>query len=174
LSLIFSGKRPLHDIRRQSKRLIDALAVIPELEDEPEAIEVLEPSQPNIAIPSTDEIGVRIPITFLWLLLDSEAQIPSEVQQEIIKTLDIELTQDGWKITDIHAPAYLYIQGLMPASLNPRETLNDLMSRVAVVIHDKYPNLADDNLWHDSYLILQPGREMRQEEIQRFIAFARR
>lgn len=174
LSLIFSGTRPLQDIRRQSKRLVEALESIPEPEPEPEIIEVLEPSEPNIAIPSTDEIGVRLPITFLWLLRDPDATIPSAVQQEIIKTLDVELTQVGWKIADIHAPSYLYIQGDMPTSFKAREILDELMNRVSVIIHDKYPNLATENLWHDSYMILQPGREMRQEEIQRFISFARR
>jgi hypothetical protein len=52
--------------------------------------------------------------------------------------------------------------------------LRDLMNRIAVIIHDQYPHLADEKLWHDSYLILQPGREMQTEEIQRFIHFARR
>lgn len=173
LSLIFSGTRPLQDIRRQSKRLAEALTAIPELEPEPEPV-VLEAAEPNIAIPSTDEIGVRLPITFLWLLRDAQSEIPSAVQKQIIKTLDIELTQAGWKIADIHAPSYIYIQGDIPVSLNPRETLGDLMSRVAVIINDSYPSLADEKIWHDSYLILQPGREMRQEEIQRFITFARR
>jgi CheY-like chemotaxis protein len=172
LSLIFSGTRPLHDIRRQSKRLAEALAVIPEIEPEP--IPEPEPPKPLISIPSTDEIGVRLPITFLWLLRDSEAEIPGRIQQAIIKTMDVELTQDGWKIEDIHAPDYIYLQAYMPASLNPRKMLRDLMNRIAVIIHDQYPHLADEKLWHDSYLILQPGREMQTEEIQRFIHFARR
>lgn len=172
LSLIFSGNRSLHDIRQQSKRLAEALASIPEIEPEP--LLPLEPSIPLIDIPSTDEVGVRLPIAYLWLLRDSEAEIPNQVQQEIIKTLDVELAQEGWKIGDIHAPDYVYLQGDMPASLKPRETLHDLMKRTATIISAKYPNLANDNLWHDSYLILQPGREMKTEEIQRFINFARR
>lgn len=171
LSLIFSGTRPLPDIRRQSKRLIDALATMPELEPEPEpqASEKIEISQPIIAIPSTEEVGIRTPIAYLWLSRDPNNEFDNATQTKILKSLDVELTTSGWKVIDIHAPDYVYIHGEMPASLNPRETLDELMQKTAALIQ------ADaKTIWDDSYLILQPGREMKASEIQRFINFARR
>lgn len=169
LSLIFSGTRPLHDIRRQSKRLVDALAAMPEAEAEPVPIVAPQPTKPAVAIPTTDEIGIRTPIAYLWLQRDPKAEFGNTIQQAILKNLDVDLTTSGWKVGDIQAPDYVYIYGEMPANLNPRETLTELMQKTANIAKQD----AQD-LWDDSYLILQPGREMKMEEIQRFINFARR
>ena len=173
LSLIFSGTRQLHDIRRQSKRLLDALESMPELAPEPEPQpepEVnLEPSQPLVAIPPTEEIGIRTPIAYLWLQRNPAAEFDNAAQTKILKALDVELTTSGWKVGDIQAPDYIYIYGEMPASLNPRETLDELMQKTAGIIQSDA-----ESLWDDSYLILQPGRELKTDEIERFIDFARR
>lgn len=169
LSLIFSGTRPLHDIRRQSKRLVDALAAMPEAEAEPVPIVAPQPTKPAVAIPTTDEIGIRTPIAYLWLQRDPKAEFGNTIQQAILKNLDVDLTTSGWKVGDIQAPDYVYIYGEMPANLNPRETLTELMQKTANIAKQD----AQD-LWDDSYLILQPGREIKMEEIQRFINFARR
>lgn len=165
LSLIFSGTRPLHDIRRQSKRLAEALANLPEPEPEPEP----PANKPTVSIPSTDEIGIRKPIAFLWLLRDHNTPFDNATQTKIVKSLDVALTTSGWKVGDIHAPDYVYIYGLMPAKLNARDTLNKLMQRTADIVQQD-----NDTLWDNSYLILQPGREMSSEEIQRFVNFVRR
>lgn len=169
LSLIFSGTRPLHDIRRQSKRLVDALATMPEPEAEPVPIITPQPTKPAVAIPTTDEIGIRTPIAYLWLQRDPNEEFDNDIQQAILKSLDVDLTTAGWKVGEIQAPDYVYIYGEMPANLDPRETLNELMQKTATIAKQE----ASD-LWDDSYLILQPGREMKAEEIQRFINFARR
>lgn len=167
LSLIFSETKSLHDIRRQSKRLVDALATMPE--PEPEPIVIPKPAQSTVSIPSTDEIGIRTPIAYLWLLRDENAELDSTAQKTLLKMLDVELATSGWKIEDIQAPDYVYIYGQMPASLNPRETLDSLMQKTAHALQQDARSL-----WDDSYLILQPGREMTIAEIQRFINFARR
>lgn len=178
ISLIFSGTRPLHEIRRQSKRLVDALAAVPEASSEAivetpaEPVAPVAPS-PMLAIPQTQEIGIRNPIALLWLLRDPDLELANPIQQNIIKSLDVELTQTGWKVQDIHAPDYLYIYGEMPANLNPRDVIKELMEKTAFMLRQAYPKL-ESNLWDDSYLIKQNGRGMTMEEIQRFINFARR
>lgn len=173
LSLIFSGTRQLHDIRRQSKRLQEALESMPlaspEAEPEPEVEVNLEPSQAVEAIPTTEEIGVRTPVAYLWLQRNSGEEFDNAAQTKILKSLNIELTTSGWKVDDIQASDYIYVYGEMPASLNPRETLDELMQKTAGMLGNDA-----DSLWDDSYLILQPGRELKAEEIQRFIDFARR
>jgi two-component system response regulator (stage 0 sporulation protein F) len=177
ISLIFSGTRPLHEIRRQSKRIVEALAAVPESPAEiaETLLEAQAPAQPipKIAIPSTDEIGIRTPIALLWLLHDPDFEIPNAVQQKVIKSLDVELTTTGWKVKEIQAPDYLYIYGEMPASLKPRDVLKELMEKTAFILRQAYPKL-EGNLWDDSYLIKQNGRAMTSEEIQRFLNFARR
>jgi CheY-like chemotaxis protein len=174
ISLIFSGTRPLHDIRRQSKRLVEALATIPETPAEAEIVsEAPAPALPMLNIPRTEEIGIRTPIVMLWLLRDPEIELPNAVQQKLIKSLDVELTTAGWKLQDIQAPDYLYIYGEMPANLKPRDVLKELMEKTGFLLRQAYPKL-DANLWDDSYLIKQNGRAMTSEEIQRFINFARR
>ncbi len=171
LSLIFSGTRPVPDIRRQSKRLIDALDAMPEIEPEPEppVSEELQISQASIPIPTTEEIGVRTPIAYLWLRRDPNSEFEPTEQSKILESLDMELKTSGWIVGDIQAQDYVYIYGEMPATLNPRETLDELMQKTAGVIEANAKTI-----WDDSYLILQPGREMKTTEIQRFINFARR
>ena len=172
ISLIFSGTRPLHEIRRQSKRIVEALATVPEVPAEV-IVEVPAPPVPMISIPQTEEIGIRTPVVMLWLLRDPEIELPNAVQQKLIKSLDIELTSAGWKLQDIQVPDYLYIYGEMPANLNPREVIRELMEKTGFQLRQAYPKL-DINLWDDSYLIKQNGRGMTMDEIQRFINFARR
>lgn len=177
ISLIFSGTRPLHEIRRQSKRLVDALAAVPETPAEISVESPVEPSTPAplpmLAIPKTEEIGIRNPVALLWILRDPEIELPNPVQQKLIKALDVELTQAGWKIQDIHVPDYLYIYGEMPANLNPRAVIKELMEKTGFLLRQAYPQL-ESNLWDDCYLIKQNGRGLTTEEIQRFINFARR
>lgn len=165
LSLIFSGTRPLHDIRRQSKRLVDALSTLPEPDPVVEVESVTQSSEP---IEIVDDID-RTPIAYLWLQRDSNMMLDNALQSQIVKTLDSTLSQSNWKIENIEASDYVYIYGEMPEALNPRDILTDLMQRSAQSI-----NADTQQLWDDSYLILQPGRAMQTEEIQRFINFARR
>ncbi|MGJ3238387.1 MAG: response regulator [Anaerolineae bacterium] len=160
LSLIFSGTRPLHDIRRQSKRLLDALATLPE----PDLLE--EPPVPTL---STAEVGGRTPIAYLWLPRDPQHDFDASTQKKLRQALDTELKISGWKVGEIQSPDYVYIYGEMPVNLNPRETLRELMTKTASLIQSD-----SATLWDDSYLILQPGREIQAEEIQTFIHFARR
>lgn len=165
LSLIFSGARPLHDIRRQSKRLADALSALPVPQPDMQAADLsqaLPTDQPDISI-------ARKPMSFLWLLNDPNAGFDDQTQQRIVQTLTNSLTQDGWQVGDIHAPDYVYVHGHMPAQLDPRETLHNLMQQTATIADD-----TQTILWDTSYLILQPGREMTVEEIQNFINFVRR
>ncbi|MEO1166723.1 MAG: hypothetical protein AAFV98_23295, partial [Chloroflexota bacterium] len=159
LSLIFSGTRPLHDIRRQSKRLIDALDAIPE----PEPVSIAPLIQETEI---TAEVDVdRTPIAYLWLSRDAKT---SYNPKQVAKVLQTELASSGWKIGDIQVDDYVYIYGQMPQTFDARETLSKLMRQSADTL-----NAQSEQLWDDSYLILQPGREMKQQEIQRFINFAR-
>ncbi|MGB7341770.1 MAG: response regulator [Phototrophicaceae bacterium] len=167
LSLIFSGTRPLHDIRRQSKRLADVLATLPTPEPTVAVKTVTQASEP---IEIVEEVAIdRTPIAYLWLQRDADLVLNDVSQSQIINTLDTVLTQSNWKIGNIEAADYVYIYGEMPTSANPRQLLNDLMQKTAQSV-----NTDAQQLWDDSYLILQPGREIQTEEIQRFINFARR
>ena len=117
-----------------------------------------------------EEVAIdRTPIAYLWLQRDADLVLNDVSQSQIINTLDTVLTQSNWKIGNIEAADYVYIYGEMPTSANPRQLLNDLMQMTAQSV-----NTDAQQLWDDSYLILQPGREIQTEEIQRFINFARR
>jgi hypothetical protein len=68
---------------------------------------------------------------------------------------------------------FVYVYGDMPVSFKANQVIQDLMQSSAAIINSKIGDVDTATLWDDSYLVLQPGREMNMEEIQRFINFAR-
>ncbi|MEO0596780.1 MAG: response regulator [Chloroflexota bacterium] len=160
LSLIFSGTRAWQDIRRQSQRIVDVLEAMPE----PELPEISQPFQPII-----DESIARTPIAYVWLLADPTISLDETLQRPVRKSLQRTLYDAGWVVDDIVIEDYIYIYGQMPKSLSARDVLPSLLEASADAIKQDAANV-----WDKSYLILQPGRPMEIEEIQRFINFARR
>lgn len=173
LSMIFGGLTPLHVIRRQGKRLSEALAAValpepvPEISPEEAAAEVLQ-------TPTDEEIGERAPRTMVWMLRDPHAVLDDSIASAVVKGLQQELAKAGWRGHDVEVHQdFVYIYGEMPVRFNARQVIHDLMQASAAIVGAKVHKLDTATLWADSYLVLQPGREMDMEEIQRFINFAR-
>lgn len=160
LSLIFSGTRSWQDIRKQSQRIVDVLEAMPE----PELPEISQPFQPIV-----DESIARTPIAYIWLLADPTISLDETLQRPVRKALQRTLYDAGWVVDEIVIEDYIYVYGQMPKSLSAKDVLLTLMDASAVAIQQDAANV-----WDNSYLILQPGRPMEIEEIQRFINFARR
>ena len=171
LSLIFSGQTPLRDIRRQGKRLIEALRAVPEVavpEPEPErAIPALEP------VP-IDETLTRTSFAYLWLTRDPSTPLSSSLAQAIANVLHNQLAREAWRVHEIQAhDEYVYLLSDVPGDAPPYKVVRELKRRAAEIACQYNPTLNPDTLWADSYLVVMPGRSLDPDEIQQFINFER-
>lgn len=172
LSLVFSGTTPLRDIRRQGKRLIEALQAVPEVVETPEA----EAEAVFQAADEQDEDDglLRMPYTYVWLMRDPDAHLSQPVAQAIVNGMNRQLRERSWRLHDIQAKGeYVYLLADVPGETPPYDVIRDLKRRAAEIAHDQNPMLDPDTLWADSYLVVTPGRSLEHDEIQQYIQFER-
>lgn len=173
LSMIFGGLTPLHVIRRQGKRLTEALATIPEPMLTPESSPEKE-ADDALQVLTDADVGERVPRTLVWILQNPATIIPNTVAQTIISKLNVELKQQGWQVHEMEVHQdFVYFYGDMPVSYDIKTVIRDLMQSTAALVGNESDNTDGATLWDDSYLVLQPGRKVEIEEIQRFINFVR-
>lgn len=171
LSLVFAGTTPLRDIRRQGKRLVDALLSVPESPAPPAAPKAT--SAPAVKAEPVD-VGTRTPYAYVWLLRDPRAHLDSAVSQAITAGLNVQMTEKQWAIKTLQVHEdYVYVLADVPGEELPYQTVRDLKRRSAEIAHAQNPNYTADRLWANSYLVVTPGRELDQDEIQQFINFDR-
>lgn len=162
LSMIFPGSMPVQMIRRQGGKLAVALSSAPELNILPDPL-LLE------------EVGSRTPHSFVWLLNDPDISLTADLCEVLHFELQKSLLQEGWLIhaADVQAD-YVYLFADVPESLAHHNITRELMRLSASILHDENPQIATASLWHDSFLLIKPGRALGDADIQRFIKFARR
>jgi REP element-mobilizing transposase RayT len=169
LSLIFAGTTPLRDIRKQGKRLVDALLSVPEAPALP--VKALPPATVKV---EPVEVGARTAYAYVWLLRDPRAHLDPAVSQAIIAGLNVQMSEKQWAIQSLQVHEdYVYMLADVPGEEPPYQTVRDLKRRSAEIAHAQNPVYAPDRLWANSYLVVTPGRELDQEEIQQFINFDR-
>jgi CheY-like chemotaxis protein/REP element-mobilizing transposase RayT len=175
LSLIFAGTTPLRDIRRQGKRIVEALQAVPEPESEAAPPEPLTPEElamiaPNVKI----ETGALAPYAYVWVIRDPNITLNSAVARAIVSGMNVQLREKAWDIQDLRAREdYVYVLANVPGETPPYELIRDLKRRSAEIAHAQNPALNRDTLWADSYLVVTPGRQLDEDEIQQFINFER-
>lgn len=178
LSLVFSGTTPLRDIRRQGKRLIEALqsvpevVEIPELTADPEA--VYDFAEESAMIEPVEDGIARTPYAYVWMMRDPGNQLSNSVAQALIRGMNSQLRERSWRLQDIQAKEeYVYLLAEVPGETPPYDVIRDLKRRAAQIVYSQNPTLDPDTLWADSYLVVTPGRKLENDEIQQFIQFER-
>ncbi len=169
LSLIFAGTTPLRDIRRQGKRLVDALLSVPEM---PPAT---MPEETRVkAVEPVADGATRTPYACVWLLRDPKAHLDDAVSQAITSGLNVQMREKQWTIQSLQVHEdYVYMLADVPGEEPAYKIIRDLKRRSAEIAHAQNAAYTPDGLWADSYLIVTPGRELDVEEIQQFINFDR-
>ena len=172
LSMFFVGTMPLHVIRRQGKRLADALVITPEdIELTQDSVPV--PTMPEYDFPIPDaDVTTFMSFTYVWMLRHAERTLNQEETQTLVVHLETLLEQAKWDVQTLSVrDDYIYLHANMPADLDPHTIITDLMRVSAVMVQAVTPAVDPHHLWDDSYLVLHPGRDMEQMEIQQFIQF---
>ncbi|MBZ0291637.1 MAG: transposase, partial [Anaerolineae bacterium] len=167
LTLIFAPETPLRDIRRQGKRLMQALESVPEI------IEQTPPATTPQVVPSEEPVQ-RAPYAYVWLLRDPNTTFNPAMSQMLMAGLRTQLSEQGWLIQDLQArDEYIYILADVPGERPAYEVIRELKRRTADIARVQDSNFASGTIWADSYLVLTPGRALEQDEIIQFINFER-
>ncbi len=164
LTMIFAGGRQLRDIRLQADRMLQALESAP-AEDAPEA------ASEELSTPSGS--AARQPFAFVWLVDDPARLLQKPVAEQLVFWLEVQLNGLNWKIhrLDVHHD-FIYLRADVPGSASPDSLVRTVMERAREIACSEDAALPSE-LWADAYLVLQPGRDMSERELQRFLQFAR-
>jgi REP element-mobilizing transposase RayT len=164
LSLVFLGATPLRAIRSQAKRLLDALVSVPEpASTEGESI-----------TEATINSDVRAMYTYVWLLREPDQRLSDMVARAIESNMRAQLESRAWEVLNLRVQdEFIYIHADVPGETPPYEVVRDLKHRAFEIARKQNPALAKASLWADGYLVVAPGRELGEDEIQQFIQFER-
>lgn len=187
LSMLFIGTRQLRVIRRQGERLLNALEEIDAVDesepinlDIPEA--VVEEHSDIVAVPeitpdeavTVDEpvdIGPKSPYTFI--LLTNEIMLSDTVAKQLVFWMETQLNSLHWTTHKFYVRQdMLYLHADVPGDLSPASLVRNLKDQSEKIVQSEDDTL-QGKLWTDAYLVLTPGRDMTDREIQRFLNFAR-
>lgn len=155
-----------------------------QLEDEPRTLQSMQEDEPRTLqsmqgeIPDEDDeepvdVGPKQPFTFIWLVDSFEVQLSEHVAQQLVFWLQVQLNSLHWTTLklEVHQD-FVYLHADVPGDFSPSVLIRNLMERSAKIAHSEDEALPED-LWADAYLVLTPGRDMTDREIQRFLNFAR-
>ena len=165
LSMIFAGGKRLQDIRRQGDRMMSALAAVPD-GDEPD-----EAAPADVGDSAAAE--TRQPFAFVWLVADPELYLRRSVAEQLVFWLEVQLNSMDWQIDrlDVHQD-FIHLRADVPGSARPEQLMRTVMERSRRIACSEDRALPED-LWADAYLVLQPGRDISERELQSFLHFAR-
>ncbi len=177
LSMIFADTTPLKDIRRQGKRLNEALASVPDVPPVPIAAVVDTNEVASVPVQPVFVPQPNIPLTpysYVWLLRDGNTRFNDVTTRAIRSGLAMQLREQGWQVKNIEAhDEYIYLVADVPGEQPAHEVVNDLKRRVAEIANMQDSSFVPQSMWADSYLIMTPGRELHPDEIDQFIQFER-
>lgn len=196
LSMVFHVNTPVRTIRRQARRLSEALELVPEgyLLPEPPA-SVTHPSRPTdlrppaglreaaaaAETPPAEEVPPPLPsepqaaYTCLWLPYDPGHELTGRFAQALHEWIEEVAQARQWALHEIEIRTdYVRLNLSVPQKLQPDAVILDLMQETAERSREQYPDQADGGpLWTDGYYVVSPPRELTEREIARFITYQR-
>ena len=165
LTMIFAGGRQLSEIRQLGERMQSALAAVPD--------EDAVSTSPENGSSSPYEEDLRQPFAFVWMLSDPALLLQKWVAQQLVFWLEVQLNSLGWSIhrLDVHQD-FIYLRADVPGRASPDMLVRTVMERAEKIAISEDQRLPRE-LWADAYLVLQPGREVSERELERFLQFVR-
>ncbi len=179
LSMVFAAQTRLGDIRRQSKRLMEALQAVPDMPADGvlPGIVVPQPGQDaKPAEPKTGAVEAPMLVTYaaVWTLRDAGDRLNVETAEAMNAGLRTQLQERGWIVTTVQAEdGYVYVLAQVSDETPAPDIIRDMKRRSAEIAKALEPSVEVERLWADGYLMLTPGRELSADEIQQYIAFER-
>ncbi|MCY3834292.1 MAG: hypothetical protein OXG85_14865 [Chloroflexi bacterium] len=164
LTMIFAGGRQLREIRQQGDRMLQALDAAPDREARDDPREAPAPAA---------AAEMRQPFAFVWMVDDPKRLLQKQVAEQLVFWLEVQLNSLNWRIhrLDVHND-FIYLCADVPGQASPDALVRTVMDQARAIACAEDRALPQD-LWADAYLVLQPGRDMSERELQRFLQFAR-
>ena len=164
LTMIFAGGRQLRDIRRQGDRMLQALETAPGSDAPAASAECRLHIRRRMRGSPSPSSG--------WSMIRARL-LRKPVAEQLVFWLEIQLNSLNWTIhrLDVHHD-FIYLRADVPGRASPDALVRTVMERARQIACSEDATLPDD-LWADAYLVLQPGRDMSERELQRFLQFAR-
>lgn len=175
LSMIFAGSTPLRDIRRQGKRMVEALESTPEPEVALQNLTpIIEIRRAGETAPEPADVGPLVAQGALWLLADPNVALDEEAAEALSAGMQLQLAEQHWRVHAIEAREdYVYVFADMPAERPQAEIVSELKQRAGTILRAVAPALDAGTLWSDGYMVVSPGRLLEHDEIQDFVNFER-
>jgi DNA-binding NarL/FixJ family response regulator len=198
LTLVLGGEVNMSSLRRQTARVLDALASIPEpavsadaglaegtAAPEPAVRPAADAYSPVFGEPARAEAAeaaapapaaeaVRTAYAYVWST-EPGAAIEPGVAQAIAAGLRVQLGEQAWDVYDLQVgDAFVYLYAEVPGETPPYEVVRDLKRRAGQIAREtavRDRRGAAGLRWSDGYLIVAPGRPLDDDEIQQFMAF---
>ena len=175
LSLIFAGDRSLSAISEQGDRLLQALAdgvgdAGGYSDSTPDHDSARSQSASDSELAS--QLG-NLPYGFVWLTADPVVQLSRALANQIVFWLEVQLNGLGWNLRrlDVYQD-FIHLVANVPASDAPDALIRGLMEHSARIIRSEDTSMPED-IWADTYLVVQPGRELDARELVKFLHIAR-
>lgn len=174
LSMVFAGSTPLRDIRRQGKRLVEALESVPEPEAALASLAPIVELQRAQVLEEPADIGPLVAQGALWVLADPNALLDDELAEALMVGLNTQLTEAHWQVHAVEAhEEYVYVYADMPAERSQAELIDELKLRAATILAAVDPAIPATGLWSEGYMVVSPGRLLEMIEIQDYVNFER-
>ncbi len=177
LSMIFADSTPLRDIRRQGKRLTEALDSVPDVPPAPvvSVVDTAEVAPVSVTPKLASQPDIPLmPYAYVWLLRDGTVHFNENISRAIRAGLTMQLREQGWQIKNLEAhDEYIYLVADVPGEQPAHEIVSELKRRAGEIAHMQDSSFVPHSMWADSYLIMTPGRELHHDEIDQFIQFER-
>ncbi|MFN8528905.1 MAG: hypothetical protein U0670_09865 [Anaerolineae bacterium] len=143
LSLVFAGATPLKDIRRQGRRLLEALKAVPDTLTPSAPIGMSQGSAARMPVPVAPihiepppDLGPYMGYACVWVLRDPNGQIDETVSQAITAGMNTQLREQFWRIQDLQAREdYVYLYADVPGETPAFSIIRDLKRRSAEIAH---------------------------------------
>jgi len=182
LVLLFAGQQTVSTIRYHARLLNEVLASVPppllSVPPAPPALPLPDPiipDEPDAAAPEQEAAPLPLaPLAFVWLLHSAQPSLQDREMQAIVRALDSQLTQQGWRIHDLDVyQDVIHLHASAPSTTAPAAHLRALLHLSAQAVQAANPRRPLETLWDRSYWIITPGRLIPMDELRDFIAFAR-
>lgn len=196
LSMVFSSNTSIRTIRRQARRLSEALDLVPEPVETPEApAAVTHPSRPTDlrapeglrAARAGREQGAPVrhaprpdvPYTsycLLWLPWDPRLELEGDYAAALRGWIADIAARNAWEIDELDIETdYIRLTLKVPQKSLPDAVIQMLFDETARLTQEHFPERIDaaGRLWANGYYVVTPPRALSDREIGRFITYQR-
>ncbi len=186
LSMAFHRNTALGTIRRQARRLQEALALVPEppaARTQPSRPTALKPpeglreavaAQPAPSPPPAAEATPLVGYTVLLTPEDPRVELRDELAEALRAWLPEIAEAEGWRVEDVDVQADCVVLTLgVPEDLSPNAAITQLVERSTERVRAAWPELGEAPLWADGYYVVTPPRPLGEREIARVLTLQR-